>query len=129
MEEHAFKFDKLIATVKRLGKTDLYKVILTGNGSTFTTFMYAENHATAAHNVIDELLVAARHPKAFRIRRTHEIDEMRADAAAPNPGDMIDKMNEALAYADRQKAALEKAEEALNEGRARRLGSCGSCES
>lgn len=125
-DEHAFKFDKLIATAKRLGKTDLYKVTLTGNGSTFTTFMHAENHATAAHNVIDELLVAARHPRAFRVRRMHEIDEMRADSAAPNPGDMIDKMNEALAYAERQKAALEKAEEALSEGRARRLGSCES---
>ncbi len=120
MTTEAFKFDKLIATVKKLGSSNLYHVKVTGMGDEFETSVPAEDHAAAAHHVVEELTFAAHHPHKFFNRRKLAAQE--SGETAREVQKMIDVANEAVSYAARNKESLINAVHAIDEDRARKLG-------
>lgn len=115
--KEAFKFGKLVVMVKDLQSSDLYQVTLTGMDDRFTTFIHAENHATAANEAIEELLLAAEDPDGFRRRRGMEAEDLfpldRSKAMA-----LADR---AIKYAERNRIHLRDAVRALEGGRARKI--------
>ena len=124
MSTEVFKFDKLIATVKRLGSSDLFHVRLTGMGYEFETTLEGLNQSLTAKEVIYELLFAAEHPHKFFNRRKLAAEQ--SGATGHDLQKMIDVANEAVLYADRNKQHLEKAVRMIEGRTVRKLA--GQCE-
>lgn len=120
MDIKTFKYDKLIAIVKKLGSSPLYQVSIVGMGDHFETSIEAAGQKEAADHVIEELTFAAHHPHKFFNRR-----KLAAETSGGTPLEvqaMIDVANEAVAYAERNKEYLVSAVLSIDEKSTRQLG-------
>lgn len=119
MSVEVFKFGPLIATVKHLGSSDLYRVTLTGKGDVFEASVETTGHMEAAAEVVQELASAAEFPQRFFSRR--KIAAVQSGAEGALLLDMMDVANEAILYAARNKRHLEDAVRAIDDDRARSI--------
>ena len=78
-EKEVFRFGKLMAIVRRIGHSKLYRVQIIGEGDEITTHLYASDAEIAAQEIIQELEFANENPEAFYIRRRKWIREIAKD--------------------------------------------------
>lgn len=118
-ELESFKFGKLIATVRRIGHTKLFRVEIVGAGDEVTTHLYSSSAENAAVDIIDELHFANENPDAFYIRRRSWIRKLDQDPIERKKE--WGHVHELFEYAQRNRIPLWQAVTAIQNSESRRV--------
>ncbi len=118
-ELEAFRLGKLIAVVRRIGHSKLFRVELVGEDDEITTHLYSRDAETAVRDIVQELHFANENQEAFYIRRRMWIRKL-AEEPIERKNEWA-HVHELFEYAKRNKWALWQAVMALDSDEMRRV--------
>lgn len=118
-EVEAFRLGKLLAIVRRIGHSRLFRVQLVGQDDELVTHLYAKSAEEAAVDLVQELHFANNNPEAFYIRRREWIRQVSPDRQEKKAE--WAHVHEIFEYARRNVLPLWQADESIRQAENRRV--------